>query len=168
MHGQPHIGCYVNLHKWCRRKITKNEACKHGNIAKLQRITYCHKKLLLRTRLFVNPVCRCEQHRGNLHIISLHKPHECFSPHNWLPDNVQISTNLGSISKFITPEWCHRGSNVLWRGVQKYNAPLYKIQITTTIRRSGIFIFGETPFFWWCRSECRRYALCLCFYFPGR
>jgi hypothetical protein len=30
-------GCYyVHLHKWCTRKATENEACKHGDMAKLQ------------------------------------------------------------------------------------------------------------------------------------
>ena len=36
-------GCYnVNVHKWCTRKATENEACKHGDMAKLQHFSNCY------------------------------------------------------------------------------------------------------------------------------
>jgi hypothetical protein len=38
-----HVCCYVNMHKWCTHKVTGNWACKHGEIAKLEHISYCCK-----------------------------------------------------------------------------------------------------------------------------
>jgi hypothetical protein len=36
-------GCYYdNLHKWCTRKATENEACKHGDMAKLRHFSNCY------------------------------------------------------------------------------------------------------------------------------
>jgi hypothetical protein len=51
--------------------------------------------------------------------VLLHKPRQGLSKHKWLSDNVQVLQNLGSISKFKTPKWWHRVSNVLGaRGAQ--------------------------------------------------
>jgi len=33
--------CYVNMHKWFTHKVAGNEACKHGDLAKLEQISYC-------------------------------------------------------------------------------------------------------------------------------
>ena len=29
------VCCYVNMHKWCTHKVTRNWACIHGDMAKL-------------------------------------------------------------------------------------------------------------------------------------
>ena len=34
---------YVNMHKWCTHKVTGNWARKHGDMAKLEHISYCCK-----------------------------------------------------------------------------------------------------------------------------
>jgi len=36
-------GCYyVNLHKWCTRKVTENGACEHGDMVNLQHFSNCY------------------------------------------------------------------------------------------------------------------------------